>query len=288
MYRVSGNLALARQYFERALELTQRVGDPAGTTFDETNVTDCLVFLGLLPEARIHIDRAMVQSKELDPDTFVRAYPPISMGRLALFSGDWDLARNNLEHALALADQSHDRQALEISHSLLADLALLEGDPETARVHVEALAMEDGAQIGVLMPALSLAYLGLGRHDDAMRTASEVVRRLTEQNERLYLVDALRAQGIAFAVLGQQGEASRVLEYGLTLARTMAYPYGEGQLLEALGTIHLQSGDPASALHRFKEALHVFTRLGSSQYIARTQTAIANLERADVTRTGNA
>jgi tetratricopeptide (TPR) repeat protein len=88
-----------------------------------------------------------------------------------------------------------------------------------------------------------------------MSAAAQAVDR-TRGQQPLYLVEALRVQGMVLARKGQPEEADRAFQEGLELARSLPYPYAEARILEQMG--------------RGEEALMIFQRLGAAKDVERT------------------
>jgi hypothetical protein len=89
------------------------------------------------------------------------------------------------------------------------------------------------------------------------------------------LVDALWVQAMVAIRQGRWEDAERPLEEGLSLARSMPYPYGEGRLLHAAGEMHVRKGEPEPARQRLEAALAIFRRLGARKDAERVERALA-------------
>jgi hypothetical protein len=90
-------------------------------------------------------------------------------------------------------------------------------------------------------------------------------------------VDALRVQAMVATRQGRWEDAERILEEGLSLARSMSYPYAEGRLLQVYGEMHEVKGGPEPARERLEAALAIFRRLGARKDIERVEQTLGTM-----------
>jgi hypothetical protein len=103
----------------------------------------------------------------------------------------------------------------------------------------------------------------------------QAIRRTRPENFRLVLVDALRVQGMVAMRLAHWEEAAWALEEGLSLARSMPYPYAEARLLHLSSRLHAQVGKAEAARERLTTALAIFQRLGARKDIEQVERDLA-------------
>jgi hypothetical protein len=171
---------------------------------------------------------------------------------------------------------------LRFVQSLLAELDLLEGHPAAARARLIPLldrARLDEADVTELLLTLAWTHLQLGDVMAAVDVAGQAVRRARAKNDRVKLVDALRVQAMVAIRQHQWAGAGQALEEGITLTRSMPFPYAEARLLYVYGEMHTQKGEPAPARERLEAARAIFRRLGARKDIERVEQALADLER---------
>jgi tetratricopeptide (TPR) repeat protein len=202
----------------------------------------------------------------------------LELGRLRMAQGDWDTAGGHLEEVEELARRSRSLGGLRGAACLLAERDLREGRAASARGRLTPLLDQPGLQeVGVndLLVCLAWVELELAEPEKAAQLVEHAVSRLRADNLRRALADALRVQ--AAVALRQGAAVEGCLEEGLTLARAMSYPYGEGRLLEVYGRLHRDRGEPAAARERWAEALSLFRRLGARKDIEQAEQLLTTI-----------
>jgi tetratricopeptide (TPR) repeat protein len=242
-----------------------------------------IYLLGDWERARAYDEEMVSLSRPLGASR-ISWYPLVALGAFSLYAGEWDEAHRHLQEALSAGVETQDLELIRRSQRLLAELDILEGRPETARGRLEALLDRPGVgeeeDVMYLLPLLAWAYLALGDLERACRIADDAVRRATSEKRRVYLVEALRVQAMAAIWQKRCRDAARILEEGLSLARSMPYPYGEARLLYEYGMMQTQERNTQQAGERLEEAYAIFSRLGAKKDLKRTQQALAAVGRA--------
>jgi adenylate cyclase len=275
MYRLRAEPRPARAYLERALESCERMGDLGQVSFILANLAQLLFPLGEWAAARAYVERAATVAESIGSSWFA-AYPPLQLGQLALLEGDWEQARRKLEESLALSQAHHGLEGMVYAQAVLAELDLLQGRAQDALRRLEPLLQED-MQRGTILPPLGWSYLEVGDIAQAEQVVQEAVAEATAQQTRLFLVEALRVQGMVCARQRRWEEAERAFREGLELARSMPYPYAEARLLEEESRLHQQLGESEPARQQLEEALAIFQRLGALKDVERTEHVLARL-----------
>jgi tetratricopeptide (TPR) repeat protein len=258
-HRQRGELQQARRFNEQALETAERVGNPANVAFALMNVSEILLSLGAWDEAREHLERAAGVLATLPSATDTAGYIPGMLGRVFLVQGQWTEAEASSRQALTIAEDTEDRQLLEMTHVTLAELEVLRGEPETAVARLEPIAGREGGFQVLIETILAWALLEMGDLDRAESLTNDALQLARARGERLALIEALRVRAMALGRLGRFEEAAVVLEEGLALARSLPNPYAEARLLEQRG--------------ERDEALAIFQRLGATADVERIGVA---------------
>ncbi|HLJ67974.1 MAG TPA: tetratricopeptide repeat protein [Chloroflexota bacterium] len=227
-----GRLEECRWYFEQALAIAARAGNPDRTAFALTAVADILITLGEWDNAEEQLARATALLGE--ERTATAATVLVHCAGLALSLGRWEEAEQLLGDALAVAKRTGDRQMLEGANISLAELEVLTGRPEEA---VHRLAEQAGAEDAMLLvfSPLAWALLDTGAVERSPAVVSEGLRRARAEEQRVFLPDLLRVQGMVLTRQNRLEEAHAALQEAQELARSLPYPYAEGRVLHELG-----------------------------------------------------
>lgn len=278
---VLGELEQSRIYRERALRAAERVGQQAWIGAATATLGQTQYYLGDWEQARRLAEEALSILQSLGPTWYV-AYPLLYLGTLDVAEGRWESAARRLQEATEVASRSRDLQALWWAAVPQTELDLANGRVREAIDRLEHLRdMPDrvGRDSVFTLPYLALAYAEAGEIDTAETVVFEAVDRSTEMQARLYLVDALRVQGILRARRSNWLAAQHVLDEALTLARSMRYPYAEARILYELGLVARGQGDVPEARHRLQAALVIVKRLGARPCMERTREALQTVRR---------
>lgn len=147
---------------------------------------------------------------------------------------------------------------------LLAEHDLLNGDPKRALDRLTPYLQQDRwREDAGYMRTLAWAYLANGRESEAQDAAAGAIARATALKDQPELVEGLIMHG---AILAQQGrwEAARQhLDYALSGARRMPFPFGEARALYQYGLMYRYKGDAVQADDALAEALALFVGLGA-------------------------
>ena len=209
-------------------------------------------------------------------------------------AGGYAEAHLQYERALELVG-APDRAALA---ERAAEVAQLAGEPGRA-VELVAIALEGTRPEGAsrLHLALGRARWAAGDSDGALGAYDEAVRLLVNP-ETGEGVRAIAAAAEARMLAGRYGESRRLAEQGLALARRLALPHEEAEILGTLGVDLALLGDADAAVAALHEAVAAAEKAGRPRPLARawlnraqvlagplnrleeaTQVAAADLER---------
>jgi adenylate cyclase len=271
--KITGDIERARQYLERGVGLTERVGNPGLMAFILANLGHVLMIQGDMAGAREALERAEGLSRSSGTSSADISSCLEYLGMFHMMLGDRVSASRYLREALALAESSGDRQAQENASADLAHIDIQEGRAEVARARLEPLAARQDAELGILLPVLTWAYLELDEEKLARDTADRAVEH-TRVQEPMKSIDALRAQAMVFDRYGEGEKAERAIEEGLNLARSLPYPYAEARLLQVLASVLRKQGDEEAARETFRRALAIFRRLGTQGEVEEVEQAL--------------
>lgn len=279
IYEEQGAFAASRRVTERALLLAEQYGDRARAALATTRRGMTAFYLGEWGAARQDYERAVAITQAIGA-FWARLYPLLDLGRLCLVEGREGQAEECLEECEWLAQASTDTTAQGEVARVLAERDLLEGRPEAARARLAAALGQAQAQHRneiYLLPLMAWGLLEVGEVEHAAAAAARAVARACGEHRRLYLVDALRVQAMVWIRQGEWEQAAPTLREGLSLARSMQYPYAEARLLHVQGVLHTAQGEVVHARERLEDALAIFRRLSARKDIEQTEHLLAAL-----------
>ncbi len=238
----------------RLLEtIRQYAAEKLAASFDETPVRDRhLAYMTKLSEQAEH--------GFLTPDHrgwVHRIAAEIDDVRSAL---NWSLAEGAIELGLRLAVALFHFwvEAGYVAESIAIYQNLLASPKATTPVVIRAKALA----------FLSLSYLRLGKHQQAMtaaRAALALDETLRTDEATAY---ALAGLGHAYALQGNYPEAQVCLEQSLALFQTLQHVAGQGWTLSRLGTMALHMGDPERAEAWLAEQTDLMRAAQNTLYLA--------------------
>jgi DNA-binding SARP family transcriptional activator/tetratricopeptide (TPR) repeat protein len=193
--------------------------------------------------------------------------------------GDVVRVRALADEALAIATEAGDHRALAVTHTVLAMVAALDGDPRANDVHY--LRALDHALAGgeVLTQIRIRANRGSrfneeGAYRSAIEELDEAIRLGELTGFAAFHALALSNRGQALYRLGRLEEARSDLEQSRAIyqrleSRMVAYP------LHHLGDVYRERGDRAMALAQYEEAIAVSEPAGDLQGLVPALTGLA-------------
>jgi len=264
--KISGDMQGSTRSTERSVEIAERIGNLDQMAFSLSNLGGILALIGDWKGAREALERAVALSRE---GGGIVPHALTGLAQLCLWEGNSEEASRLLRDALALADESANRQMQEWAWTHVAEMEVLAGRPGQVRSQLEQLESREDAELGLLLPTLAWVYLAEGNISMADQTATRAVQ--VSQGQQVYRVDALRVQAMVLIRQEQYEQAERSLAEGIDLARSLPYPYAEARLLFEEGEMRLRRGEVESGRDRLTEALAIFRRLGARREIERTE-----------------
>ncbi len=287
VYLLRGAIKRSHTYMQYALEVAERLGDPAEIAFQAGNHGSTTYHMGDWPGARLHLEKAVTLHRTLAAnktfDLYLMAYTNalLGLGQLCLAAGRWDEASGLLDEIVVIAQRSGDRLSLQNAARLHAEYDLQVGHPEEVPGYLIPV-LDQADEEDMLMPwlraLLAWAQAQLGEFPTATDTVGLAVGTARARDHQFVLVDALYIQAVVAQHAGCRHEAAIAVEEGLTLAQNMSYPYAEGRLLHMCGQLHLTKGEANRAHTRLHAALDIFQRLGAAKDITATEQVLAGLD----------
>ncbi|RKE20919.1 BTAD domain-containing putative transcriptional regulator [Streptomyces sp. TLI_171] len=260
----------------------------------------------LVPRVRAALAAALATAEQ-HVDTGALARLRYAEGHLHQMAGGLSDAETALRRSLELQPAEDPTQLRSSVANELAIVLVLAGRPaEALPFYQEAYSLlrRLGAPIGEarLLANMARAYVGLGRHAEAVESARAAVAAARVSGNTPCLADTLYQLGVVLRATGstaeaadalreahslfeaqqyrfwegyslarlaaclldqaQLAEAARAAEESLSIAQEIDAAYCQGLANAALGEALLELGQPSRGLACLREALSVFTRLG--------------------------
>lgn len=220
--------------------------------------------MGYLEEAQAAWDRALELAQEAS-DTALVAHATNNLGAIASLRGEWHSALSMYQLAVPVYQRLGDMRGLAQTFHNLAIVHRDLGDYSSGDDHeVRAIqfAQQAGAERLELMARVGRAELALRRadHELALVGALSAGRASAANGDRETQADAWRCAGEASTALGLNGDARRLLDEAIALARDagQALIEAEALLASARLSMHMNErdrarGEAAAAEERFRQ-----------------------------------
>ncbi len=249
-----GYLGKAIETFRYILELIPEGKDPNFEANVLENLGAAHRDFGDIDEALQAYSRALTLRQDLGDFTHV-ASSMRGLGSTYYVSGDYERARNYLQRALAAARDVGDGRTQAAVLTYLGNIAYLENDHAAAlALHQDAELLtnsDHGRAVRRLLIAKDLA--ALGRHDEALAAAQEVV--VSNIESPVVVADAHAQIGRSRVASGEYQAAADHLQQALSLYRSLRLQEGEAAALNGLALAAHGAGRIADAVEYGEAAL---------------------------------
>ncbi len=178
----------AVQLYEQGREIRLRTGNEVEAAFIACNIGEVLTDQGHLEEAEARFRDALRVARAAKKP-YVAATALQHLGRVAMLSGDTELAFEHLNEARAQFEAMKNADDVEEVDVLLAECQVVADHPHEALAVVDAIAAANPTRVATLERTRGRALLALGDVDGA-RTALE--RSLADAREEDVLFDIAR------------------------------------------------------------------------------------------------
>jgi len=224
--------------------------------------------LGLLSEGRRWLDRLLVVA---DRPSGTRARALWVLGSLAILQGDVEIARTSLAESARLAERLEDAGASAYSQVFSGQVAMVEGNPESAVQLLETAVKAtraNGDPLGTAMAMILLAFAAsaVGNGAGARRLAGEYVALCEEHGATLFLPFGHRALSIEYWRRGDLDEAVAEARKVVRLQWANQDPIGAGEGIEVLAWAAAARGDAERAALLFGALNSVWRTVGAPLY----------------------
>jgi tetratricopeptide (TPR) repeat protein len=272
---IQGAFGQSLAYYDRALELSEQVGDRKFVFICLINRGHVNFLLGDWQAARADGERARALHPWKD-EHVLTCTPLLHLGWISLAEGRWSEAKELLEQGLAMAERKQFLNGEVVGLAALSERDLLENRPDAAHARLEPfLARASPEQRALLLSLLAWEALLLGEEGQAGALAVQGLALARQM--RFILPDALRIQALVHLQQERWEEAEALLEEALDLCDAMPYPYAEAKALYVYGLLHKAKDELEQARGRLQAALAILNRLGERLYATQVEQALAAL-----------
>ena len=280
---VTGQFARAWQRFNRAVDVAERLGDPAMLATLLCNRGDIAFSCGNWKRAEHDFEQASAIVSQADI-SWVSPYPRIEHGMLLLARGQWASASQQIEQAIDLAERTANVEALRLAHCAIAECELLGGRPDAisaAQKRLEGLLDRHGHEevdVTRVLPLLAWACIESDDREHATALLDQAESRARALNLRPALALALRIQALAATKQSRWLAAEKALEGALALCREISHPYAEAKTLYSYGLMYMAQHKPLDAREHLVAALVILQRLGERLYFMHIERTLSSLD----------
>jgi class 3 adenylate cyclase/tetratricopeptide (TPR) repeat protein len=281
----------ARRAFanREALALLDQALEAAG------HLDDAVAIMMAMHEARSdlwlalgHFDRAQAENaSRLDlarraGDRTQEASTLTALGFASLWAHEFDRAIEESRAAIAIAQPRADQRALARAHLNLMLVHSVRGHLAEGKSELEramALAPVAGDHVAETMV---LTFAGLhknweGEYDEAIRFQAEAIRRARDHRLVIPMLQGLWMHGMTLIGKGAYDEAMVTLEEGLALSEKVGEEINLHRLLNTLGWLWAEVGDPERATHFNRRGAERARKVGFPETIANAELNLADL-----------
>jgi len=249
-------------WLERALDGFERLGDATGLSRTMDRMTFARIRQGSYGEALAMGRRHLAMATEAG-DLFAMNIALNHIGLVHLNTGRLEAALDHLHRALSTAERAGDRRGMLHAANNLGWASLRGAD------HVQAIAsyrqaLNVGRDIGdrhtadvIVVGNMSEIYREEGDFGRARTCAMHSLHVAVDLGDWSSVADQLAGLGAIAAAEGRPGEAQRLLEQAIELARELDAPYHLCEWLHRLARLHLTAGRRAIAERLNTEAMRI-------------------------------
>lgn len=278
-YARRGQFDKDRLYLERMLTVAERRDDRGQILLALLGLSTNAFELGDWSTAETYLTRADDIVRPLG-DSRVAIWPLAACAWLSLRRGDLTEASRQAQAVLDLLGGSGDAPWRRNIARLLAESALLSGDPQQAATHLEHVQQEMGWERDAgFLHTLAWTRLALGHADEAQSLSERAVSQARRRERLPDIIAALTVHAAATGALGEVEEADSLLNEALDIARSVPLPFEEARAHYEAGMLDSARGNHESAQQHLADALAIFERLGAQADRDRVRAAIDNLKR---------
>jgi tetratricopeptide (TPR) repeat protein len=277
-YARRGQFDKDRFYLERMLAVAERRDDHGQIILALMGLSTNAFDLGEWSAAETYLTRADDIIRPLG-DSRVAIWPLAACAWLSLRRGDLAAVERQAQAVLDLLGGSGDAPWRRNILRILAESALLSGNPQQAATYLEQAQQEMGWERDPgFLYTLAWARLAMGQADEARTLSERAVAQARRKERPPDIISALTVHGAVTGALGEVEQADSLLHEALEISRSVPLPFEEARAQYEAGILEAARGNRDSAQQHLADALAIFERLGAQADRDRVRAAIGNLE----------
>jgi len=282
IYYMQSDYALAAESVNRAVAYAAEV--PERMSMLLANLGRIYLFTGQMGKAEANLREALRIDQE-NGLLYNRICNYLSLGYFHLRRRQFHLAESEFADAYQLLKAHSFRREMGIYLEYAGELALEKQDFVTARTHLEqavALARELSPESSLLCQSLRLlaeVTLALGHHEEAMRSAQQVLDMAQKIGEKAEVGHAHRVIADIFLSRGEITDARHHVQLGIEVFRENGDIYLLGRAIVTCGLVMLADADSERRddFLLLQESEKIFLRLEDEYYLAETHFLLGRL-----------
>ena len=268
LYKLGESLK-AKEYFERALPITTKIGDREGEAASYGNLGTVFRSLGQYDKAEEYLQKALVIQTEIgDREGEAASYG--NLGTVFKSLGQYDKAEEYLQKALVIQTEIGDREGEAVSYGNLGTLFKSLGQYDKAEEYLQkalVIQTEIGDRKGEATSYgnLGTVFKSLGQYDKAEEYLQKALVIQTEIGDRKGEATSYGNLGTGFKSLGQYDKAEEYLQKALVIKTEIGDRKGEATSYGNLGTVFESLGQYDKAEEYLQKALVIQTEIGDRE-----------------------
>jgi tetratricopeptide (TPR) repeat protein len=268
-YRRQGCYQRAIRHYRQALALFQQAGDRAGQAHALGNLGNACADQGRYPAA-VGFHEQALNLYRLIGDRAGEARTLGNLGYIEERQGRYQQAARHHQQSLAMARQTGNRTTECVALINLGTVALRQDRYQRAAGYLRralALCRETGYRFfeAEALTKISSVCVRQGHPREATGHLQQALVLYREIGNRAGEADALNSLGEILLAAGQPGPACAQHAAALGLASQVGDKYQQARAHHGLACIYQATGHPRQARHHWREALALYTTLGTPE-----------------------
>ena len=256
----------ARENFERAPVIANKIGDRSGEASCYGNLGTVFLSLGQYDKAREYLQKALVITTKIgDRKGEASCYGNLVTFFLSL--GQYDKTQEYLQKALVIRSEIGDREGEATDYESLGNLSQSLGQYDKAEEYLQ-IALVIKTEIGdrngeaSCYGNLGTVFLSLGQYDKAQEYLQKALVIRTEIGDRKGEATDYANIGYLFQSLGQYDKAEEYLQRAIVIKTEIGDRDGEASCYGNLGTVFMSLGQYDKAQEYLQKSLVIRTEIG--------------------------